>query len=533
MSTVPGDVDAVVIGAGPNGLVAANLLADAGWDVLVLEEQPQVGGAVRSDRAVHPDFVHDTFSAFYPLAAASPVLAALDLERHGLQWRHAPAVLGHAGPDGSWTLVHRDPAVTADLLDHERPGDGAAWLALLDRWHRIGPALVDSLLTPWPPVRAGARAVAALPAAGGIDLVRRLLAPAATVLDRPLAGHRFGGRGARLLVAGNAAHADIGIGEPGSGLIGLLLSMLGQTVGFPVPAGGAGRLGEALLARLETAGGRTVCGARVQRVLVEGGRATGVVVGGARVRARRAVLAAVGVHQLAERLLGADLVPPCWLARVRAFRLDPGTVKVDWALSGPVPWAAEPRYAPGTVHLGGDLDELRGYQDQLAGGLLPDRPLLLLGQMSTADPTRSPAGGESVWAYTHVPQRVRGDAAGELDGDWDGGDDERFADRMQALIEAAAPGFGSRVLARRVLSPPELHRRDANLVGGALNGGSAALDQQAVFRPVAGSGRPTTPVRGLFLASASAHPGGAVHGACGANAARAALAADRVRGRRP
>ena len=179
------------------------------------------------------------------------------------------------------------------------------------------------------------------------------------------------------------------------------------------------------------------------------------------------------------------------------------------------------------MHLCDSLDELSAYEGQLAAGLIPDRPFLLIGQMTTADPSRSPAGTESLWAYTHVPQRVRGDAGGRLTGDWDGGDAERFADRMQARIEAYAPGFGSRVLARRVLSPPELERRNANLVGGAVGGGSSALDQQLIFRPVPGLGRAGTPIRGLYLASASAHPGGAVHGAGGANAARAALWAAR------
>ncbi|HEU4544712.1 MAG TPA: NAD(P)/FAD-dependent oxidoreductase, partial [Microlunatus sp.] len=501
-------VDAVVVGAGPNGLVAANLLAGAGWEVLLVEAQPEVGGAVRSDTDVHPGFVHDTFSAFYPMAAASPVIAGLGLEAYGLRWRHAPAVLGHPWPDGSWSVLHRDPAVTADLLDRERPGDGAAWLALVEQWRRIGPSLVASLLSPMPPVRHGLRAALQLPRVGGLDFVHRLLTPAQHTLDAPVAGHSFGGRGARMLVAGNAAHADLTSTAAGSGLVGLLLTMLGQTVGFPVPEGGAGHLSEAMATRLRALGGRVVTGTPVDRVIVEDGRATGVVVGGTVVRARRAVLAAVGVHQLAERLLRPDDVPARYLDRVRTFRMDPATVKVDFALSGAVPWRGDAPYAAGTVHLCDSLDDLSAYEGQLAAGLVPDRPFLLIGQMTTADPSRSPAGTESLWAYTHVPQRVRGDAGGGLTGDWDGGDADRFADRMQARIEAYAPGFGSRVLARRVLSPPELERRNANLVGGAVSGGSSALDQQLIFRPVPGLGRAATPVRALYLASASAHPGG-------------------------
>ncbi|HVK36642.1 MAG TPA: FAD-dependent oxidoreductase, partial [Microlunatus sp.] len=186
---LPAAVDAVVVGAGPNGLVAANLLADAGWEVLLVEAQPEVGGAVRSDTDVHPDFVHDTFSAFYPMAAASPVIAGLGLEAYGLRWRHAPAVLGHPWPDGSWSVLHRDPAVTADLLDRERPGDGAAWLALVEQWRRIGPSLIAALLSPMPPVRHGLRAALQLPRVGGLDFVHRLLTPAQRTLDVPVAGH--------------------------------------------------------------------------------------------------------------------------------------------------------------------------------------------------------------------------------------------------------------------------------------------------------------------------------------------------------
>ena len=253
-SSLPGTVDAVVVGAGPNGLAAANLLAGAGWEVLLVEAQPDVGGAVRSDQDVHPDFVHDTFSAFYPLAAASPVITGLGLESYGLRWRHAPAVLGHPWPDGTWSLLHRDPAVTAGLLERERTGDGAAWLALVDQWRRIGPSLVASLLSPMPPIRHGLRAALQLPRVGGLDFVHRLLTPAHHTLDAPVAGRSFGGRGARMLVAGNAAHADLPSTTAGSGLIGLLLAMLGQTVGFPVPEGGAGRLSEAMVGSVAGAG---------------------------------------------------------------------------------------------------------------------------------------------------------------------------------------------------------------------------------------------------------------------------------------
>ncbi|HEX5986670.1 MAG TPA: NAD(P)/FAD-dependent oxidoreductase [Nocardioides sp.] len=529
MTPLPESYDAVVVGAGPNGLVAANHLLDAGWSVLVLEAQPTPGGAVRSDRDVHPDYVHDTFSTFYPLTAASPLVRAFHLENHGLRWRHAPAVLGHPRPDGTWGILHRDRSVTASLLDQHHPGDGEAWLRTCEQWDRIGDAVVRALLSPFPPVRAGVSALARLRSAGGLDFVRDLLTPA-----RRLAEDRFGSEQARLLICGNAGHADIPLNAPGSGLMGWLLCMLGQTVGYPVPEGGAGKLAEALVRRAESLGGEVRCNAEVVRVDVRDGRAAGVrTADGREVRARRAVLADVVATHLYDRLLPDTAVPERTRRGMRRFELDPGTVKVDWALDGPIPWASPPPHAPGTVHVADSVDDMAEALGQISTNAVPAKPFLLAGQMTTSDPTRSPEGTESFWAYTHVPQRTARDAGdggnGAIRGAWDRDDVERFADRMQDQVERLAPGFGDRVVARRAMGPRELEARDANLVGGAINGGTAQLHQQLVFRPVPGLGRAETPVKGLYLASASAHPGGGVHGACGSNAARAAIAHDRVR----
>jgi phytoene dehydrogenase-like protein len=522
--------DAVVVGAGPNGLVAANRLADAGWSVVLLEAQPTVGGAVRSDRDLHPAYVHDTFSSFYPLAAASPTLRSFDLERHGLRWRHAPAVLGHPQPDGSWALLHRDREVTARLLDDQHAGDGEAWLALCTTWDQVGDQLVEGLLTPFPPVRVLPRLALGLRRAGGLGTVRSLLTPVES-LGRQL----FGGVHPRLLLSGNAGHADIPLDAPGSGLMGTLLSMLGQTVGFPVPEGGAGELAAALASRFTGLGGEIQVATRVDRVLVDRGRATGVrTADGETYTARHAVIADVVAPRLYGGLVRPEDLPAGVLRSMGRFELDPATVKVDWALDGPVPWASPPPYAPGTVHVADSPEQIAHTFAQITARRIPADPFLLVGQMSTADPTRSPAGTESLWAYTHVPQDSVTDAGGEgIRGVWDDADRQRFADRMQARLERLAPGFGSRILARRVLGPRQLEERDANLLGGAINGGTAQLHQQLVFRPMPGWGRAETPVRGLFLGSASAHPGGGVHGACGNNAARAAMAHRRLRpGRR-
>ncbi|MGH3505977.1 MAG: phytoene desaturase family protein [Nocardioidaceae bacterium] len=518
--------DAVVIGSGPNGLVAANMLADHGWSVTVLEAQPTLGGAVRSDSEVHDGFVHDTFSAFYPLAAASPTIRALQLEDHGLDWVHAPAVLGNPLLGGGWAMVYRDRDRTARYLDELHPGDGQAWLDLCALWDRIGPATVDALLHPFPPIHHGARLAARLPRSGGLSALRLFFTPV-----RRLAEERFGGDGARLLLTGNALHADFSPDAVGSGLFALLMSMLGQTVGFPVPRGGAGRLTEAMARRLESVGGVVHTSSEVAAVVIRRGRAVGVrLLDGSGVSARRAVIANVTAPSLYGGLVPLDELPDRVVRGIRSFEWDPATIKVDWALSSPVPWSPMPDADPGTVHVAHSVDELATFAAQMAGHTVPSDPFLLMGQMTSTDPGRSPPGTESAWAYTHVPQHVHADAGDAgITGAWDSADCERMADRMQARIEQFAPGFSDRVLARRVLGPRELEQRNVNLHGGATNGGTANLHQQLIFRPVPGLGRAETPIAALYLGSASAHPGGGVHGAAGANAAKAALAHDRLR----
>jgi phytoene dehydrogenase-like protein len=515
--------DAVVIGAGPNGLVAANVLADAGWHVVVCEEQPEPGGGVRSGRGPADGFVYDHCSAFYPMAAVSRVMQALELERYGLRWSHASQVLAHPLPDGRAAVLFRDLARTAAGLEELGMGDGAAWRRLYALWEEVGPHLIDALFVPFPPVRPGLRLAAKLRGSGLLRFTRFALLPVRRLIEE-----EFSGPGS-LLLAGCALHADLMPESAGSSLYGWLLAMLGHQCGWPVPEGGSGQLTAALVARLRARGGMIRCGQAVRQVVVRGGRAVAVrTSAGEEIPARRAVLAAMAASQLYGGLVGWEHLPPRLRDDMRRFQWDYSTFKVDWALRQRVPWQSAGVDGPGTVHLAASLDEMTEYAAQISAGRVPAHPFVLAGQMTTADPCRSPAGTESLWAYTHVPRRVRGDVGGQLTGSWDQAEREAFADRIEAQIERYAPGWRELVIARRITAPGQLEASNANLVGGAINGGTTAVHQQLVFRPTPGLGRPETPVAGLYLASSSAHPGGAVHGACGANAARAALTGARA-----
>jgi phytoene dehydrogenase-like protein len=502
--------DAIVIGAGHNGLVAANLLADAGWDVLVCEATAYPGGAVRSAEGAAPDYVSDLFSAFYPMSAASPVLSALGLTSYGLEWSHAPAVLAHVFPDDRCALLSRDLQATAASAESFHPGDGDAMVGLIRQWQGIEMGVLDALFKPFPPVMPAQRLARQV---GVGELLR--LARLAALPVRRFGEENFRGEGAPMLFAGNALHADLSPDGAGSALYGWLLTMLGHTHGFPVPVGGAGRLADALVARLRARGGLIRCDAPVREVRVSGGVATGVTLAsGEVIDARRAVLADVPAPTLFRDLVGAAELPPRMVADLERFQWDAATLKIDWALSSRIPWTARDAGGAGTVHLGVDMNGLTDYAADLSTRRLPRRPFVLLGQMTTSDPTRSPAGTESCWAYTHLPPEVAHDADRV----------EEQVERVTVLIDQHAPGFAKAIVGRSVQSPATLETQNPALVGGAINGGTAQLHQQLIFRPVPGLGGASTPIDRLYLAGSSAHPGGGVHGAPGSNAAHTALA---------
>lgn len=504
-----GRYDAVVVGSGPNGLAAAITLARAGRRVLVLEAQMRLGGAVATAELTLPGFHHDVFSAVYPAAAASPVFGRMPLERFGLRWTHPAVAMAHPLPGGRAAALYRDPVQTAANLDALHTGDGARWLAFVHPYLRGYPALRSTFFGGFPPLTGALRSLLALGLGESLELARVALLPA-----RVLADELFEGDGARAWLYGTALHGDVPVGEAGSAVFAFYLTLLGHAAGWPSPEGGAGRLAEALIGYLRSLGGQTRTSAEVRRLTVRDGRVRGVVVGDEEIAAP---LVVCDTTPRALVRLGDGALPEPYARRLRRFRYGPPTLKVDWALSGPIPWSAPEARQAGTVHVGGDSASIARWAAEQAAGRLGEQPFMLLGQQSLADPTRAPAGMHTAWGYTHLP-------SGQ---DWSDQID-RQVDRMEAQVERFAPGFRDLILERHVHGPAELQRRNANLVDGDVGGGSYSLDQ-LVFRPVPAIFPYRTPIAGLYLCSASTFPGAAVHGVSGHAAARLALREARIR----
>jgi phytoene dehydrogenase-like protein len=476
---------AVVIGGGPNGLAAAIRLAEAGRPVTVLEAADRAGGAVRTEELTLPGFRHDTFSSVFPAAAASPVFARLPLERHGLHWRHPDACYAHPLPEGRAVALYRDVDRTAASLDAAHAGDGERWRSFVAPMLDGFEAIRATMLGGFPPVGGALRLLTGL---GPLGAARfgMLVPGSAQALGRRL----FRGAGARAWLYGSAGHGDVPPTDAGSAIAVTYLNLMGHAVGWPSPEGGAQRIIDALVSYLRELGGEVRTGALVERIDVVG-------------------VADAMPHALAT--MAGDALPSVYRSLLRRYRYGPATVKVDWALDGPIPWSAAKVRGAGTVHVGGAEDELLRAIGQSAKGL-PERPFLLLGQQSIADSTRAPAGKHTAWAYTHGPQRGI---------DW-GAELDRHVDRIEAQVERFAPGFRDLILARHVMGPADIEGRNRNLVGGDVGGGSYRL-AQVVFRPVPGISPYRTPLSGLYLGSAATFPGGAVHGVPGDAAAAAAL----------
>lgn len=466
----PRSYDAVVIGSGPNGLAAAITLLRAGRSVLVVEANETPGGGARSAELTLPGFVHDVCSAVHPLAANSPFFRTLPLEQHSLEWIHPPAPLAHPLDDGTAVILERSIEATSETLGADEDAYRKLMSPLVRDWPRLEPALLAPLKLPRHPLTLARFGWRALRSAKG------------------LAGSLFKDERARALFAGLAAHSMLPLENTATAAFGLVLGITGHAVGWPAPRGGSQKITDALVAYFKSLGGEVVVGRRVESV--------------DEFPQARVVLCDLTPRGLL-RVAGHRL-PASYRRRLGRYRYGPGAFKLDWALDGPVPWRAKECLRAGTVHLGGTLDEIAASERAAWKGEHAEKPFVLLAQPSLFDPTRAPEGKHTVWAYCHVPN----------------GSDVDMTERIEKQIERFAPGFRDRVLARSVMPPSELERRNANLVGGDINGGAQDIRQLFV--------RPTlrlysTPDKRLYICSSSTPPGGGVHGMCGYHAARAAL----------
>lgn len=468
--------DAVVVGAGPNGLAAAVELARAGRSVLVREAADEVGGGTRSGELTLPGFVHDLCSAVHPLAAASPFFRTVDWARHGVEWVHPEAPFAHPLDDGSAVMVERSLESTAA----EVGPDGVAYRRLLAPFVRSADALIEGLLGPM--LRIPRHPL----------LMARFGLPALQSA-RALAG-RFEDDRARAVLAGCGAHAMVPLDRLPTGAVGLMFLVTAHSGGWPIVRGGSGRIADALEAEVRSLGGA-----------IETGRPVGTM---DELPPARAVIFDVTPRQLLE--ICGDRLPARYRRGLRRYRYGPGVFKVDWALDGPVPWEAEECRRAGSLHVGGTLEEVAAAEDAVGRGEIPERPFIVFSQQSLFDPDRAPDGKHTAWGYCHVPNGCPVD----------------MTDRIEAQIERFAPGFRDRVLARHTASPAELEARNANLVGGDIAGGYAGL-RQFLLRPVPRLDPYTTPDPGIYLCSSSTPPGPGVHGMSGSHAARAVLRRDR------
>jgi len=462
---------ACVIGAGPNGLAAAIVLAQAGLQVDVFEAEAQPGGAARTLELTIPGFLHDFGSAVHPLAAGSPFFSALPLSDYGLEWIHSPIALAHPLDDGTAITLERDLAATAAALGR----DGKAWRMLMEPFARHWPLLSAEVLRPvhifsphpWLLARFGLSAL-----------------PPANVLSNFL----FRSERTKALFAGLAAHSFLSLDEPLSAAFGVLLGAAAHAVGWPIPRGGAQSITKALCGHLTELGANIQTSARVERLQD--------------LPRNDVTLCDVTPRQLLRMSDGQ--LSARYKRKLDNFRYGCGVFKVDYALSNPIPWKARECSRAATVHLGGGAADITAYEAAVRGGQPAERPFVLLAQPSLFDPTRAPAGQHTAWAYCHV---TNGSAVDMLE-------------RIESQIERFAPGFRDGVLARHVFSPAALESMDANLVGGDIGGGAMDL-RQFLFRPT--WRHYATSSRDLYMCSSSTPPGGGVHGMCGYHGARAAL----------
>ena len=469
---MPRAYDAVVVGAGPNGLAAAIVLARAGQTVLLLEANDTIGGGCRTADVTLPGFHHDICAAVLPMGIASPLFQALPLQQFGVSWVQSPAALAHPFDDGTAAVLHRSVAATGATIGP----DAAAWARLMQPFLEQWPSFVDSVLRPvrmprhpWLMARLGLKGLRS-----GVGLARSA----------------FAGEKARALFGGCAAHAILPMDAAGSASFGLVLALAGHAVDWPIVRGGSQRLADAMAACFRSLGGEIETSRPVRRLTD--------------LPPHRSALFDLMPAAL-ERIAG-DALPPRYRQQLRGYRHGPGVFKLDWALRGPIPWKAAECAMAATVHLGATLDEIVESEDAAARGRIADRPFVLVAQPSLFDDTRAPQGAHTGWAYCHVPNGAATD----------------MTDRIERQVERFAPGFRDLIIGRSVMSPAGVEARNANMVGGDVSGGANDL-AQFMFRPVVRWNPYTTPNERIYLCSSATPPGGGVHGMCGYWAALAAL----------
>ncbi|MDQ2952062.1 MAG: NAD(P)/FAD-dependent oxidoreductase [Chloroflexota bacterium] len=464
--------DAVVVGAGPNGLAAAITLARAGRSVTVYEANHDIGGGTRSAQLTLPGFTHDICSAFHPLAVASPFFRNADLTREGLQWVHPSAPLAHPLDDGTAVMLERSIDDTARGLG----SDGDAYATLMAPFVDSWSALYDEVLGPVIHIPRSPFLLARF----GLTAMRSARSVA----------RRFTSARAPALLAGIAAHSFLPLEHPFTAAFVLMLGSTAHAVGWPVAKGGSGQIARAMTARLASLGGVVVTDHHVRGI--------------GELPSARAYLFDTSPAQL-EHIAG-DRLSSGYRRALRRYRRGPGVFKLDYALDGAVPWRAKECLRAGTVHLGGTFDEIAASEREVWSGRAPERPFVLVGQQSLFDPTRAPAGKQTLWAYCHVPNGSTADMTA----------------RIEAQLERFAPGFSERVLKRVVATPADVERENASDAGGDISNGSHA-GLQLLMRPRIALDPYATSARDIYLSSAATPPGGGVHGMCGYHAARSAL----------
>jgi phytoene dehydrogenase-like protein len=464
------DYDAVVVGAGPNGLAAAIELAKRGKRVCVYEANETIGGSARSAALTLPGFVHDICSAVHPLAAGSPFFKSLSLAEYGLQFVSSPAAVAHPFDDGTALLLHRSIDETASQLGADARSYRRLLTPLVRDWEILAPELLGPIHLPRHPLAM---------ARFGFKAIRSASSFVTT---------HFKDERTRALFAGAAAHSCLSLDQLGTTAFALVLLTLGHTVGWPIPRGGTQHISNALAAYLKSLSGEIVTSVRVAslRDLPQSA----------------CVLFDVTPRQLLT-IVGEGF-PTDFKNKLSDYKYGPGVFKIDWALDGPVPWRAAACTQAATVHLGGSFAEIEASESAVWKGECSERPFVLVSQPSLFDSTRAPEGKHTLWAYCHVPN----------------GSTVDMSERIENQIERFAPGFRSLVLARSALSPAQLEQHNANLVGGDINGGAATITQ-LFTRPTIQTY--TTRIKDLYICSSSTPPGGGVHGMCGYHAAQIAL----------